>query len=215
MSDGRSFYYQKKFFADAGFKVIIPDFPGFGRSAPIESAWSVGDYADWLKKFVACTCSSVPHIIAHSFGARVVFRLLCEDCLADKLVITGGAGLVKQRTKAYRRKVAAYRFVKKFLPSFAERHFGSEEYRALSPIMRQSYKKIVNEDVRACARRIDCRTLLVYGKEDKVTPAEEEGKIFSDCIAGSRLEVIEGGHFCFCENAETFNNIVLKFLTEE
>ena len=173
------------------------------------------DYADWLNKFISETCVQRPHIVAHSFGARVAFKLLSERGLCDRLVITGGAGLVKERTRAYNRKVAAYRAVKRIFPTFAERHFGSEEYRALSPLMKESYKKIVNEDLRACARKVRCRTLLIYGEDDGVTPPGEEGKIFNACIAGSKLEVLKGGHFCFCENAATFNNRVLKFLTEE
>lgn len=215
MSDGRSFYYQTRFFVNAGFSVVVPDLPGFGRSATIEEAWSVGDYADWLKKFISITCGEKPHIIAHSFGARVAFKLLSEGDFADRLVVTGGAGLVKARSAKYRRRVAAYRAVKKFFPSFAERHFGSEEYRALSPVMRQSYKKIVNEDLRDCARAVKSRTLLIYGRDDGVTPASQEGETFRKCIIGSRLEIIDGGHFCFCENADAFNNMVLKFLTEE
>ena len=176
------------------------------------SEWSVGDYADWLGDFISAVRAERPHIVAHSFGARVVFRLLAAENVAGRLVVTGGAGLVKPRSPAYMRRVKAYRLVKKIAPSFAERHFGSEEYRALPPMMRESYKKIVNEDLRGCAALIKNKTLLVYGKDDLVTPPGEEGVIFNKLIAGSRLELIEGDHFCFCHNAAAFNAVVLAFL---
>ena len=173
----------------------------------------MGDYCLWLEKFIKAANVNKPVIIAHSFGARVAFKYLAErPCAAEKLIITGGAGIVKPRSEKYKRRVKTYRTVKKFFPKFAEKHFGSAEYRTLSPLMRESYKKIVNEDLKDCAKEIRCKTLLLYGGGDSVTPAEEEGKIFNGLIAGSRLEICEGGHFCFSENPVPFNDAVYKFL---
>lgn len=211
-SKKESFYYQINFLSQF-FKVTAADFPCFGASEPADGAWSVGDYAQWLKKFISRACLEKPHILAHSFGARVAIKALSEDgTLADKLVITGGAGLVKPRSPRYMRKVRAYRRIKKLFPKFAEKHFGSEEYKKLSPLMRESYKKIVNEDLRADAAKILNPALLIYGKDDKVTPPYEEGEIFNSLIKNSRLEIIEGDHFCFCRNPELFNHKVLNFL---
>lgn len=211
-SKKESFYYQIKFLSEY-FRVTAPDFPAFGASGSIDYPWSVGDYAAWLEEFILSAKLEKPHIIAHSFGARVAFKLLSEKpYLAERLVITGGAGLVKERSPQYMRRVKAYRRIKKLFPRYAERHFGSEEYRKLSPVMKESYKKIVNEDLRGCAAKIVNETLLVYGADDHVTPADEEGKIFNSLIEGSRLEIIAGGHFCFCDSAEAFNDLVLNFL---
>ncbi len=212
-SKKESFYYQIKFF-EQYFKVFAVDFPGFGGSGEIDFGWSVGDYAEWLKKFMVAANIQKPHIIAHSFGARVAFKLLSEDAdAAQKLVITGGAGLVKQRSKAYIRRVKAYRRVKKLFPRYAEKHYGSEEYRRLSPLMKESYKKIVNEDLAIAAASITNETLLIYGENDTVTPVKEEGETFNSLIPDSRLEVMEGcGHFCFSERPEVFNDSVLRFL---
>lgn len=198
--------------AQSGFKAVAPDFPGFGKSAPITSAWSVGDYAEWLEKFIAAAGLERPYIVAHSFGARVSFKLLAKRSdIAEKLIITGGAGIVKPRSPQYMRRVRRYRRVKKLFPKFAEKHFGSAEYRSLSPIEKESYKLIVNEDLTECARRLILPTLLVYGRDDKTTPPDEEGKIFNSCIADSRLEIIDGGHFCFCEHYDLFNGLMLNF----
>ena len=112
------------------------------------------------------------------------------------------------------RRVKAYRRVKKLFPKFAEKHFGSAEYRTLPPLMRESYKLIVYEDLSCSASKITNPALLIYGAADTVTPPQEEGAVFNSLIEGSRLKVINGGHFCFSENPEVFNNLVLKFLTE-
>ncbi|MDE6691448.1 MAG: alpha/beta hydrolase [Clostridia bacterium] len=215
LSNKESFYYQLDFLAKNGYRVIAPDMPAFGQSSPIDTAWSVGDYARWLKDFMSVKGLDGCVVVAHSFGARVIFKLLAEDKgLVKKLVITGGAGLVKPRSPAYMRQVKRYRRIKKLFPRYAEKHFGSEEYRSLSPLMRESYKLIVNEDLRGCAEKVSAPALLIYGKDDRVTPPTEEGEIFHSLIGGSRLEIIRGGHFCFSENSGEFNKLLLEFLRE-
>lgn len=215
-SSASSFYYQMNALEKAGYKAIAPDFPGFGSSAELTAAWSVGDYAKWLEKFVRAAGLNKPHIIAHSFGARVVFKYLSDNPQgAEKLIITGGAGVVKPRSPQYIRQVTRYRRIKKLFPRYAERHFGSEEYRTLSPLEKESYKLIVNEDLTECARRIKTPTLLIYGRGDRTTPPDGEGRIFNGCIEGSELEIIDGGHFCFCENSDIFNSLMLSFLEDK
>ena len=99
-----------------------------------------------------------------------------------------------------------------FAPRYAERAFGSEEYRSLAPVMRESYKKIVNEDLRADAARVHCPVLLVYGSGDTVTPAAEEGLAFAAAMPRACLKIIGGGHFCFMQNSEIFNAEAAAFL---
>ena len=189
--------------------------PGFGKSFVLDKAYSVGNYCEWLEKFINLSGIESPHIIAHSFGARVAFKYLSthpERC--SKLIITGGAGMVKPRSPQYMRRVRAYRRVKRIFPRFAERHFGSEEYRTLSPIMKESYKKIVNEDLQEEVKKIKAPTLLIYGREDRVTPSDEEGATFGNLIKNSRLEIMDGGHFCFSEHSDVFNKLIYDFLLE-
>lgn len=213
LSNKESFYFQTEFLARSGYRAVAPDMPAFGQSSPIDTAWSVGDYARWLKSFIKVRELYGCCAVAHSFGARVIFKLLAEEQgLIKKLVITGGAGLVKPRSSAYMRRVKRYRRIKKLFPGYAEKHFGSEEYRSLSPLMRESYKLIVNEDLRGCAEKLRVPTLLVYGSGDTVTPPFEEGEIFHTLIKNSRLEIIDGGHFCFSDNSEKFNALLLEFL---
>lgn len=189
---------------------------GFGASSPLDIPYSIDDYCDWLDLFIKKCRLKKPHILAHSFGARLAIKYLgCRGGEADKLIITGGAGIVKPRSRRYMRRVNTYRRVKRFFPKYAEKHFGSAEYRTLPPVMKESYKKIVNEDLRDCASKISNGTLLIYGRGDTVTPFCEEGETFRNLISGSRLELLDGGHFCFSERPDEFNRKIFKFLMEE
>ena len=50
------------------YRVTAIDFLGFGESEPLKTAFSVGDYAEWLRKVLLALGVKKPHVIAHSFG---------------------------------------------------------------------------------------------------------------------------------------------------
>ena len=93
-SKKESFYYQTERLSER-FCVTAPDFPFFGLSEGDERAWSVGDYADWLLKFMDARKLFCPYVIAHSFGARGAVKLVSwHGGRGKKVVITGGGGAV-------------------------------------------------------------------------------------------------------------------------
>lgn len=174
--------------------------------------WSIGDYAAFTADFLTGAGVSEPCVIAHSFGARVAVKMAAQGYPFKKLVLTGAAGIILNRNLAYRMKVRLYRAVKKVFPAYAERRFGSEEYRALSPVRRESYKKIVNEDLREDAKKIAVPVLLLYGKEDKTTPVKA-GEIYRAAMQNASLYVMENcGHFAFLDDAVLFDRKTEEFL---
>lgn len=210
-SQKESFFYQYTAFANS-YRTTAIDFVGFGKSSPLTAPWGVGEYADWLYAVIQNLGLQKPVIIAHSFGARVAIKLLARYPVASGLIIVGGAGIVKPRTKAYKRQIRAYRFVKRLAPRWAERHFGSEEYRRLSPLQRDSFRRIVNEDLRQEAQKITLPTLLVYGRKDTTTPLDQEGAIFYQSFSNATLCGVDGDHFTFAQYPRTFNTLVERFL---
>ena len=191
------------------YRVTAIDFLGFGQSGPLEKAFSVSDYAEWTKEVLFLLGVKIPHVIAHSFGCRVAIKL-AVDGYFDKMLLTGAAGVVLKRGVSYRLKVKTYRLVRKIFPRFAEKRFGSKEYRSLSPIMKESYKKIVNEDLRKDACKIENQVLLVQGETDTVTPLAE-AKAYLQAFRYGKLTLIKGGHFAFVENPVRFNLTAEEF----
>jgi 3-oxoadipate enol-lactonase len=60
--------------------------------------------------------------------------------------------------------------------------------------------------------KIKIPTLIIVGKEDKVTPPQVAQKIV-EAIAGSELAVMENaGHLSNLEAPDEFNSTILKFL---
>lgn len=173
--------------------------------------FSVSDYAAWTGEVLTALKVERPCVIAHSFGCRVAVKMAGERDCFDKMLLTGPAGVILKRGLKYHWKVKTYRFVRKFAPRFAEKKFGSEEYRSLSPVMKESYKKIVNEDLREDAKRVASDVLIVEGEEDKVTPMQE-AQAYAECFPQCKIKTVSGGHFAFAENPVLFNLIAEEFL---
>ncbi len=213
LSQKESFYPQIKYFSQF-YRVTALDFPGFGQSEAIKKPYSVDDYCDFLEEFLSQKEINFPHVIAHSFGCRVAIKCLARRPSFDKTVLCGCAGIVPKRGIKYRVKVRAYRIAKKLAPRYAERHFGSKEYRTLSPVMRESYKKIVNEDLRESASKITRPVLFINGDKDGETPTERV-KLLRERVEGSRMvELKDCGHFAHLDNPLAFHLAVEEFFNE-
>lgn len=210
LASKESFYPQIEYFSRY-FRVTAPDFPGMGGAEALEAAWSVDDYADWTNEFLARRGIEFPHVIAHSFGGRVAVKLLSRGECFDRAVLTGCAGIIPKRGIKYKLRVRAYRIAKKLAPEYAEKKFGSAEYRTLSPVMRESYKKIVNEDLREQAKLITRPVLFLHGERDTETPLSS-AQVYASCVKGSRLNVLENcGHFAFLDDPLLFNLAAEEF----
>lgn len=210
LASKESFYPQIEYFSRF-YRVTALDFLGFGEGGELSEPYSVSDYADWLTKALGELGIEKPLVIAHSFGGRVAVKCLSRGNLFERAVLTGCAGIIPRRTLKYKLRVKTYRFVKKIAPRYAERKFGSAEYRSLSPVMRESYKKIVNEDLREDAKKIGVPVLFIYGEKDTQTPVSS-AKIYQSCVRGSRLKVLENcGHFAHLDNALSFNLAAEEF----
>lgn len=213
LASKESFYPQIEYFS-AYYRVTALDFPGFGNAEPLPAAWSVGEYADWTLAALQALGVERPHLMAHSFGGRVAVKLLSRGAPIDRAVLAGCAGIRPERTLSYRVRVGTYRAVRRIAPRFAEKRFGSAEYRTLPPLMRESYKKIVNEDLREDAKKIARPVLFINGSDDTATPLRDI-RIYLACVEGSRLFCMEHcGHFAHLENPLAFNAAAEEFYHE-
>ena len=213
LSSKEAFAAQVAYFSKF-YRVTAFDFIGQGASEPLKEPFSVEDYAVWTEEVLSLLGVENPSVVAHSFGCRVLIKMAKRGRqVFDKLILTGPAGVVLPRGFRYRFKVATYRLVKRFFPRFADRHFGSAEYKTLSPVMRESYKKIVNEDLRADAAQIENKILIIEGKSDTTTPMKE-AQAYLAVMQDARLEVMDGGHFAFAQHPLIFNLLVEEFLED-
>jgi len=130
----------------------------------------------------------------------------------ERMILVAPAGLRKFSFKRWW-KVRRYR-CRKFLHSvgLAEKpsNCGSADYAACSEAMKNTFVKVVNQDLSFYAKRVKCRTLIVNGKQDTETPITHARKL-NKIIKGSNLAEIEGGHFSFFYNPKAFADTIQMF----
>ena len=208
------------------FKVYAPDMPGFGESDEPETTWSVDDYTDFVIEFCRKMGIDRCFIIGHSFGGRVIIKLMSRSALpfaVDRIVLTDSAGIRPKQTFRKKIKRRIYKIGKKFFSSkpvtkiapdamekFRRRN-GSADYNAASPVMRQCLVKVVNEDLTPLIPNINAPTLLIWGDKDDATPLSD-GQLMEKLIPDAGLVVFEGsGHYAFLEQGERFCRILDSF----
>lgn len=77
-----------------GERVVVPDLPGFGASAPFHAtAHTVAAYAEWLNCFVAqLPGAGEVVVLGHSFGSVVVAAALANGSSASRAVLVNPIG---------------------------------------------------------------------------------------------------------------------------
>ena len=213
-------------------RVMLTDFPGFGRSGRPPEPWGVPEYAAALKDLLEQTGFTPCAAVGHSFGCRVAAWAGSEwPEIFTKLIFTGAAGIRKEPDEAARKRSREYRTKKEWLHrmekiaplrSVAERmedslrkKYGSADYNALDEEMRQTFVKVVNLDLRDRYPRLRQPTLLIWGDADTETPLWM-GQEMEKLIPDAGLAILEGGsHFAYLEQAGRFNTIAAHFLRDE
>lgn len=200
-------------FFSKNFRVTLVDFEGFGKSEQPLKPKTIGDYTKDVVNLIKEKDLKDVIIIGHSFGGRVALDLVYKHPkLCSKLVLIDSAGLKPRRKVSYYYKVFIYKIKKKLHLDTSK--YGSNDYKQLNEIMRQTFVKVVNFDQKFELFSIEIPTLIVYGKEDKETPIYM-AKYFNKKIKNSRLVLMDNcGHFPFLEDTYNFINILNNFVNE-
>src|SRR3990167_6771192 len=76
------------------YRVIAPDFPGFGTAMLPSRVFALDDYVTFTADFIKKNNMKKPIVIGHSFGGRVGIKLAgTKKSLISGLVLTGVPGV--------------------------------------------------------------------------------------------------------------------------
>ncbi len=195
------------------YRITIIDFPGFGESDEPQSAWTISDYSLLLEELVKKLKIKKPVIMGHSFGGRVAIRYSSNNVI-DKLVLFGSPCI--RTTEVLTLKVKILKTLKKMpgmntIGEKMKKYIGSRDYKAASPIMRQTLVNTVNEDLSQYAKQIEEPTLLIWGDNDTEAPLDD-AKVLEQMMVDAALIVLPGTHYAYLENLYQVVNIINAFL---
>ena len=197
------------------FRIIVLDFPGFGKTPEPDSFWSTTDYANCLHDFLTNLKVKNPILIGHSFGGRV--SISYASIYGAKKVVLLSAQFRPNKNKKPNLKVKIYKLVKKIpclkkLTNYLRNKWGSSDYKNASEIIRGSLVKIVNEDLTNYAKNIKCPTLLIYGELDKDVPLKEAQDLEKLIEDAGLIKYENAHHYAYLENLNQTIAILHNFL---
>ena len=194
------------------FRITIIDFTGFGKSEEPKEPWDIEKYNLMLEVFVKEVGIKKPIVIGHSFGGRVAIRYSARNPI-EKLVLFGSPCI-----RISEELPLSVKLLKKLktlpgmnsLGEYMKQYIGSRDYKAASPIMRQTLVDVVNEDLSKFAREIEEPTLLIWGEHDTEAPVNE-AKELEKIMIDAALIILPGTHYAYLENLSRVISILNNF----
>ena len=205
-------------------RVVCLDLPGFGGSQQPDSDWFVADYAKFLSAFLhKIGVTKIAALAGHSFGGRVCIKAVASKLVEPaKLVLIDSGGIKESRSLRNRLFKAAakigkvattlplLRVLRSRLRQRLYKAAGSTDYLE-SGTMKQIFLNAINEDLLPAAAKINLPTLLIWGRNDTVTPLKN-GQLMTDTIKGSEMLVVEGaGHYPFIDKPAEVAGVIEEF----
>lgn len=210
--------------APLGYTVHLLDLPGFGQSAPPPHAWTVHDYKAFVLAYLDALGLERVYLFGHSFGGRLGLLLGADHAERFfKMVLADSAGVRPKTPLPTRLRLTAYKTTRETLrkigmgaladklSAWYSARYGSSDYKEASGVMRETFVKVVNEDLLPYAARVKLSTLLLWGDRDEDTPLWQ-GRLLEKTIPDAGLVVFEGaGHYSYLDKLADATRVIDYF----
>lgn len=204
-------------------RILMPILPIFEMSI---RKVSLSGLLEHVEEFVHELGLDDFHLLGNSLGGHlaIIYALEHQEKLKS-LVLTGSSGLYESAFGTSFPKREDYEFIRKkvqltfYNPEVATKEMVDEVFGIVNDRMRgirviKTAKSAIRHNVEKRLHELHVPTLLVWGREDTITPAFVGSK-FHELIADSQLEILDHcGHAPMLELPEIFNDILDNFLTK-
>ena len=189
--------------AAKGYKVIVPDLPGFGKSDMLPVPWNTNKYIAWLEGFIKELNLQEFYLLGHSFGGALSAKMTVKYPQKVQKLFLVSAACVRKKTST--KKLSAiiakifklfyfvpyYPLIRKAIYKFIIR---KSDYVYVEGIMKSTYLNVVAEDLTFNLPFIKVPTIVIWGDKDEYTPISE-GYFIEKSIKKAKIIVIPGaGH---------------------
>lgn len=205
------------------FTLWLIDLPGFGRSENPKKAFGVSDYAEVIKQFIVKLKIKKPVLLGHSVGGRIAIKLASRyPLLLNKLILVSSAGIRPKRDLPKFIFYILAKIFKYFIPNILNLREKirvifyntlESDYLTAGPL-KDTFIKVLNEDLAYDLSKIKTETLLIWGENDPTHEASlKNGKKMYRLIEKSRMAILDSvGHFPQTENPTMFAYYVKDFV---
>lgn len=186
--------------AESGYKVIVPDLPGFGESQQLDRPWSPNDYCAFIEKFSDAIGIKEFYLMGHSFGGAIAAKfaikfpqrinklfLVAAACVREKTVKKKAFGVLSKIVKIFK-FIPYYDFFKKVAYKFIIK---KSDYLSVDGVMKETYLNVIADDLSQFSGFIKVPTVIIGGDKDDSTPVEN-AHLLNQKIKNSKLVIIPG-----------------------
>ena len=210
-------------FSQNGYKVVIPELPIYTMSL---LKTNVKSFAKYLHDFIDYKGFEEVILLGNSLGGHIGLyhtKLFHEKVKA--LVITGSSGLYESAMGSGYTKRSDYEVIKKkaqdvfYDPEVATKEIVDEVYETVNNRNKlvktlAIAKSAIRHNMAKDLPNMHTPTCIIWGKNDIVTPPEVAEE-FNTLLPNSDLYWIDKcGHAPMMEHPETFNTILMEWLSE-
>jgi pimeloyl-ACP methyl ester carboxylesterase len=226
---------------NAGYRVIVTDQIGFGRSSkPISPTYNFNDMALNTKRVLDHLGIAKAAIVGHSMGGMLAARFAASyPDVTDRLVLYSPIGLTDARRErpfrstdeAYKQTLGysyqqAYGTIRRYFPTpqawkpeyekLARLHYAwtlSGEWPRMAMVRTLLQQQVYIDPVVYDWAAIKSKAMVIGGTIDGADFSSSAKRIVSTIPGGAQLVLEEGaGHVLHYERPEIFNRELLKFL---
>lgn len=209
--------------------MIVPDLPGFKEETALKEIWNLDSYVSWVKKLTEENIGGKFFLMGHSFGGRVAIKFSIKyPELLSGLILCDAAGVTyrpKIKIRFFARltqlgslifSLPGLKVLRPWAKKFVYFLIGTYDYRFIqNPLMKETFKKVVAEDLRSFLPQIKSPTLIIWGERDRMTPLDNAYLLKKE-IKNSRLEVLKNlSHVSYQEDPMKISELVTNFVRSE
>lgn len=216
----------------AKYHVIAPDQVGFGQSDKPLINYRVGTYVDFLDRLYSELKIERATLVGNSMGGWIAaLYTIAHPERVERLVLVDAAGFAPPKDFDVKELAGLNPSTREGMRALAARViYNRQLYDSDAAVDLMLAQRMAAGDgytiqslIESIARREDMLdgrlsairkpTLLIWGRQDGLTPLAEFGERFKREIAGAELIVFDKcGHVPMVEKAAEFNAALLKFL---
>lgn len=221
-------------FAEAGWRAIVPDLPGYGLSSkPAEAEYVLDYFVTVLKEFLDTLGVHRCTLIGNSLGGAIAIKYAIDRPDAVARLILMGPGGLEEREVYFQMEG-----IQRMMTGFADGLLDKDGMRRLLSILVHDpvhvTDELLAERVPICAVQpktvlstmrvpnlsdrldeIQCPVLGFWGTNDQFCPAQGAFKILERCENARFVLVNRCGHWVMVEHRDMFNRTSLEFLANE
>jgi 4,5:9,10-diseco-3-hydroxy-5,9,17-trioxoandrosta-1(10),2-diene-4-oate hydrolase len=223
------------YFAERGFRTLMPDTLGFGYSSqPDNIDYGLDFLVTKLAKFLAAANVTRAAVVGNSHGGALAIQLaLTHPELVSKLVLMAPGGLEERET--YMKMEGIRTMMSVFLSKDGisrdgmRKVFGLQLYdqRLLTDeIVEERFQIAEHQPKRVLTSLnvphltprlgdIRCPVFALWGVNDKFCPVSGAMRIAESCQRARVMLLSECGHWVMVEHTDLFNRLCLDFLREQ